>query len=1506
MSEQDNFDIDVDEQLNKSYLRNQENLARFNASAAKKEEEDQQVLDQNFSNLAAIEAPEDQETPTGGFIDGVASFGKHLAIGTAKGAEETLSALRLVDDNSWNLPEPKDIAGSIGQGIGQFLPMFIGGSGLLRGGAKMAGLFQKSTKLSKAGQGLITLGAGGIADAVAFDPKDKNLGNLALSIGAISNDPKASAMVKQFLAQQDADPETVARLKNALNGAFAGAIVEGLLRGTGYALKKTGVIKSKPKDTELTEETLLDELDSAEEAIPTPPTRGATRGTEEATPTTSKEQDIDEKELTDAAQPIAEDTVELLDKVRTAGNSESILKNLQDNLPDQNEAIVADLSKSEADINKWYDKLEAEDPEGADAIIKMFEDKANGQGVPLQQLLIQEGKYKGKPLIESMNFLKLDTEDEARHAMQFMANKFQIKNLTKKPASDDFNEAMAERLSEFDSSLDDEAIEYQIKQIRKVTDDIDEGIKLVEVSKVLAQVNYEQLDAAAKAMVESGGSKESVELLKSRLRTGNMIHQAGGLLSQKSSQFLNSFKRTTKAKDNTDLLRSEATKKLHAKTPKIIQKTGDNFRNLKNQDTFVKKVEFEELKTKRKVRISKAETATGKKATKQIKLLTDSQRLLNKIKNLKKTLRSEGAPERGQPFPKRKPVTSPEVKKLQEAIKKVRAERDTIENKFKKGAKEQLKLRAKFEKLSKDIKDIQDGTVPKKAEGKVKQTTVDIEKLKAEKKRLLTELNKGTDTQKNIDRLNAELNKLLLRRIGKNKVEPLTPREITEAEVTLKDAIKRENVKINERVTRQELEEALLEKSTLAVQDEINKMDLRQLKTRVTALNKTMTTKGMEVLHEVYINGLLSSVKTLGAVNPLGNASALLSTIIERAFAGATGNQIAMREATMLAWESIAGIKDAWYTFVSVLRNGTKDTAVKTDAIKVHERALSKEYFNASGPLGSMIDFVGTVINMPGKLLLAQDEAFKGLVVRGETRALAYRKARNKFSDQDLGDAAVKANIRKEFDEILDNISDHPDVTDAARMTSLKTSFTNDLPDKYKTDERTGKEVPTPGLAKIIQQGLDKHGLLRVFVPFFRTPANILSFTFERTPGLQFLSKNLQRELTSDDEAVKQLARARVGTSFAVTSVMFGAAMTGNFTGAPPTDRRLRANMEAKMGGRHWFSFNVAGEWHKYDRFDPFGVMMATAAVAATMAKSMISLNGKFEEEGDPTGLIREKYDEVVNSAAMGTIELLKDRHYVQGISEFISFITADNRSLTPTFKRLAMFSNPGIGLYSSFRRGVTQGTEVAKPRRLQRGAGAEDGLKKTGMYKIVDEMLQSHAEALAAVTPGYGGIAPQKNLVGDVEAYPGTSGEFDTAFNLYQSMANPVPGLKKSKSPLINKLAELESTVSQPSSINKLGNIVLSETEKTFVIDTWTKLNKDIVEPMLKDSFFDNLPTVTQRTVLENLINNNRQVALNEALVKFEDRLQPAFIADKQREALRPLEDQPQGFQTLLNLGQQ
>ena len=81
-----------------------------------------------------------------GIVDYMAGFAKHVGVGVAKGVEETGQTLRLLDDNAWNLPEPKNIAESLGQGIGQFIPMFGVGGWALKGGLKLANLFQKSNK----------------------------------------------------------------------------------------------------------------------------------------------------------------------------------------------------------------------------------------------------------------------------------------------------------------------------------------------------------------------------------------------------------------------------------------------------------------------------------------------------------------------------------------------------------------------------------------------------------------------------------------------------------------------------------------------------------------------------------------------------------------------------------------------------------------------------------------------------------------------------------------------------------------------------------------------------------------------------------------------------------------------------------------------------------------------------------------------------------------------------------------------------------------------------------------------------------------------------------------------------------------------------------------------------------------------------------------------------------------------------------------------------------------
>jgi|21_taG_2_1085346.scaffolds.fasta_scaffold01279_4 hypothetical protein len=1497
----EDFTTEIDQEIQKNYLRNKAVLDQYESSPAQEEQIQSDHLDQQYGTLAETEI-KNVADDTEGFVDHVGSFAKNLGIGAAKGVEETLQTLRLADDNAFNLPEPEGIANSLAQGIGQFLPMFVGGGWAIRGGLKLANLFQKSGKLTRAGRNLTAVGAGALSDVVAFDPKDPNMGNLALALGAVSEDSRTGAAVKKFLAQRDEDSEVVARSKNALTGMIAGAITEGLIRGTGYALKKTGVINPKAP-VKATDEIPLNEADELD--------------IDEAIPENTKDVDISEPEIKGGALDIAKDLTDVLDTIRKQEGSAEKLKSSMRDVPDEQQAIVDTLEKEETRISNVWEKLKAEDSRITDGIKDAFIRMGKGEKLPNQPFTIQEGPWKGKPLIESMNFLKLNTTQEARNTLQFLAKEFDIKDLAKpRIDTDDFKVVVADLL-DIDPT-DDVAMREAIDMVGNAAAGVDEAIKYIGSAKILSQVSYDAMIAASKRDVAEGTAASARDFAE-KARTQELIQRAGGLLAKKTSDALRAHKQPVAAKNNEDLLKAELLGQL-VKSPKKLQKKISSMPEvLDSQDKFTQKVLFEDLKKAKKTTVTRGETPTGRKAVKQIKRLTDAQRLVNKVKSLKKTLRSEKAPERGAPFPKAKPLKdTPEIKDLKAQIKKVRQERDTLENKFKREAKEQLKIRKQAKSLSEDIENLRKGLKPQRKGKELKPT--EINELKAEKTKELNKLKAQISGQEKaqgrIDKLNKEFSNLLLKRINKlDDTTPVAKTEITQIEKDLKEAIANENKKIQERVTRQELEETLISKSTREVQDEINRMSLRQLQTRVQSINKSFGAKTMDTFLEIYINGLLSSVKTFGSVNPIGNTSAFVSTVIERAFAGATGNQIAMRESTELAWTALTSLPDMFKTFVSAMRHGPSDANIKADLVRPFERQLSKEAFNLGGTLGKLVDFMGTVVNIPGKILLSQDEAFKAMIVRGETRALAFRKARNKFSTENLSDPLVKAKIQREFDDILADLNKHPEIGEGAKETAAKTSFTNDLPDKEVIDGRTGKPRVVPGVSKWVQQGIDRHGLLRVFIPFFRTPVNILNFTWERTPLLQFANRTLKNELTSDNPAVKQLAYAKVGTSFGITGAMFGMAMTGNFTGAPPRDYNLRRTMEQKMGGNHWFSFywdgTIAGVktadagWRKYDRFDPFGVMMASSAAMATMAKSMISLNGKFEEEGDPTGLIREKYDEVVNATVLGTLELIKDRHYIQGISELVSFLSGDPRGLTPTFKRIASAADPRISFYSSLRRGVTRGLEPEKQRKLQRGSNEQpDVPEATGLKAIVEEMVLSHEEALRDTTPGYGQILPEKNLVGDVVSFPGTNGEFDSFHNIINAAVSPIPGLVPSKSPLINKLAELESKIAQPSSIRKVGNVVMNEEEKSFVIDQWTSLNKKVAEPMVTNKFFKKQSTGLQKLMLENLINQNKQIAMKLAIGKF-NRLSQGYVDHKIQDAQRKVGNQPQGFQSLLNLGQ-
>ena len=136
------------------------------------------------------------------------------------------------------------------------------------------------------------------------------------------------------------------------------------------------------------------------------------------------------------------------------------------------------------------------------------------------------------------------------------------------------------------------------------------------------------------------------------------------------------------------------------------------------------------------------------------------------------------------------------------------------------------------------------------------------------------------------------------------------------------------------------------------------------------------------------------------------------------------------QEVITLGWNYIAGLPDFWRVMGKALRHGPGDPNFKVDYMNVRDRGISKEAFNLGGNLGKAVDYVGTAVNLPGKLLIATDEAFKSLIARAEQRALSYRKARNEFGL--TGSVDNKSAIQKRTQEILSDLSKHDDILEQA------------------------------------------------------------------------------------------------------------------------------------------------------------------------------------------------------------------------------------------------------------------------------------------------------------------------------------------------------------------------------------------------------------------------------------------------------------------------------------------
>lgn len=499
-----------------------------------------------------------------------------------------------------------------------------------------------------------------------------------------------------------------------------------------------------------------------------------------------------------------------------------------------------------------------------------------------------------------------------------------------------------------------------------------------------------------------------------------------------------------------------------------------------------------------------------------------------------------------------------------------------------------------------------------------------------------------------------------------------------------------------------------------------------------TFIEKTAWVKTRDAMLEAWVAGLLSGPKT-HLVNAMSNTSVLFQQMMERATAAriaqAMGDDASVQlgESTAQLFGMTQGLKDGIRFAAKSFRTGESGYGMGKVDIP-NQGAISSEAFNIASDswLGRSVDVMGTVARLPFRSLTAADEFFKTVGYRMELNALALREASRDINAGKIPADQLKARIA----EIVENPPESMRLS-AIGQANYQT-FTN-----------------TPGsLAQGISKMVNEYPAMRVILPFVRTPANIMTYTFQRTPLAPLMSE-VRADLSAGG-ARRDVALARIGTGTAVMMVVADSAMNGDITGNGPASS---AERQALMRtGWQAYSVKVGDRYYAYNRMDPIGMTMG---LAADMVEILVN---------DDYGVEKERtMEEAAVAVTMSIANNVMSKTYLSGISDFFEAMADPERRADSFFQRLG---------------GSVVPTGVAEVARYQ-----------DPYMREANNML----EAIRRRTPGLSdSLPPRRDLWGQPITYQsGLGAGFDAA--------SPIYSRKEKPSPIDEEILRLEASITMP-----------------------------------------------------------------------------------------------------------
>jgi hypothetical protein len=422
------------------------------------------------------------------------------------------------------------------------------------------------------------------------------------------------------------------------------------------------------------------------------------------------------------------------------------------------------------------------------------------------------------------------------------------------------------------------------------------------------------------------------------------------------------------------------------------------------------------------------------------------------------------------------------------------------------------------------------------------------------------------------------------------------------------------------------------------IADQIATMDTSKGINELVQAQDSIGTKGTKVFVENFIASILSGVKTQ-IVNTSGAALRLGMDTPDTMVASVIGKVMPDSQEKILADEALAKLFGMVNGFQDALQTGWKvaKTAEPYGGIDkldmMHQKAISSEYlgFQKDSVAGKVVDTYGTIVRAPlERVMGGVDGFFKVIGERSQLAGLAYRKAAQSGLEGD--------DANKYLQELMQNPT--PDMITEMENFALDVTF----------------QKPLGETGQSFQNVVNKSPALKIFVPFIKTPTNLMKQAYlERTP-LGLFSQQYKDDVAAGG-ARAQMARAKMvnGTMLSTSALMW--AMKGTITGSDPKDNKARvARHETGWRPRSFVFENEDGtkDYISYDRAEPFSYLLGTVADIVEYQEQV-----RYDDpDSDADKSVEDAVTGLVAAFATNTV----DKTFMTGIQSIMQVMTDPKR----------------------------------------------------------------------------------------------------------------------------------------------------------------------------------------------------------------------------------------------------